>query len=263
VSRALRLALALALGLAGPATAAPSFLRRVELSLAGGAYKIDPQSDLGDSERQTNHLRLFYQDATLGSLALRASYALLPSERLALGVVLGVAPGAIRGRAAALLSYRLELVLHLLTGPLMPYLSVGGGGHTLATPPSILGTDTDPAAAWGAGLKVKLGRRFRLRLDFTHVLGDPLSTARVASHFEWGAGLGLLLDPPPPPPDPSPDRDGDGLINAVDRCPDEPEDPDGFEDDDGCPEPDNDRDGVPDAVDLCPRAAGPGPRGCP
>jgi OOP family OmpA-OmpF porin len=48
------------------------------------------------------------------------------------------------------------------------------------------------------------------------------------------------------------DRDGDGLRDDVDQCPDEPEDFDGFADDDGCPDPDNDRDGILDADDECP-----------
>jgi outer membrane protein OmpA-like peptidoglycan-associated protein len=48
------------------------------------------------------------------------------------------------------------------------------------------------------------------------------------------------------------DRDGDGILDAVDRCPDEPEDRDGFEDEDGCPDPDNDHDGIPDDADRCP-----------
>lgn len=48
------------------------------------------------------------------------------------------------------------------------------------------------------------------------------------------------------------DRDGDGIADDIDRCPDEPEDRDGFEDEDGCPEPDNDRDGVRDVDDKCP-----------
>src|SRR5262245_64111852 len=52
------------------------------------------------------------------------------------------------------------------------------------------------------------------------------------------------------------DRDGDGIRDSVDRCPDEPEDKDGFEDEDGCPDPDNDRDGVKDVEDACPNAAG-------
>jgi outer membrane protein OmpA-like peptidoglycan-associated protein len=48
------------------------------------------------------------------------------------------------------------------------------------------------------------------------------------------------------------DRDGDGYKDDVDKCPDEPEDFDGFKDDDGCPDPDNDNDGIPDVDDRCP-----------
>jgi outer membrane protein OmpA-like peptidoglycan-associated protein len=48
------------------------------------------------------------------------------------------------------------------------------------------------------------------------------------------------------------DRDGDGIRDADDRCPDDPEDKDGFQDTDGCPEADNDGDGIPDSIDRCP-----------
>ena len=48
------------------------------------------------------------------------------------------------------------------------------------------------------------------------------------------------------------DRDGDGIPDSVDQCPDEPEDKDGFQDEDGCPDLDNDGDGIPDAQDKCP-----------
>jgi OmpA-OmpF porin, OOP family len=48
------------------------------------------------------------------------------------------------------------------------------------------------------------------------------------------------------------DRDGDGLKDDIDKCPDDPEDFDSFEDEDGCPEPDNDRDGLLDEDDKCP-----------
>jgi hypothetical protein len=51
------------------------------------------------------------------------------------------------------------------------------------------------------------------------------------------------------------DRDHDGVYDVDDRCPDQPEDRDGFQDEDGCPELDNDNDGVPDAQDKCPNAA--------
>lgn len=60
------------------------------------------------------------------------------------------------------------------------------------------------------------------------------------------------------------DRDHDGIPDDEDQCPDDPEDKDGFQDEDGCPDPDNDGDGVPDVQDACPMV--PGPKefdGCP
>jgi outer membrane protein OmpA-like peptidoglycan-associated protein len=51
------------------------------------------------------------------------------------------------------------------------------------------------------------------------------------------------------------DSDADGLGDSVDRCPQEAEDRDGFEDQDGCAEPDNDKDGIADDDDECPEDA--------
>ncbi len=48
------------------------------------------------------------------------------------------------------------------------------------------------------------------------------------------------------------DSDGDGIEDSKDKCPNEPEDFDGFQDDDGCPDPDNDHDGILDINDKCP-----------
>jgi outer membrane protein OmpA-like peptidoglycan-associated protein len=53
------------------------------------------------------------------------------------------------------------------------------------------------------------------------------------------------------------DRDGDQVSDAADSCPDQPEDRDGFQDEDGCPEADNDNDGVVDTADKCPVDPGP------
>jgi OmpA-OmpF porin, OOP family len=62
----------------------------------------------------------------------------------------------------------------------------------------------------------------------------------------------------------STDRDGDGIPDNVDQCPDEPEDKDGFQDEDGCPDPDNDGDTVLDVNDKCPNEPGPASNaGCP
>lgn len=60
------------------------------------------------------------------------------------------------------------------------------------------------------------------------------------------------------------DNDGDGIPDVDDRCPAEPEDKDGFQDSDGCPDPDNDGDGVPDTADKCPAEYAPHTAdGCP
>ncbi len=48
------------------------------------------------------------------------------------------------------------------------------------------------------------------------------------------------------------DKDGDGYKDDVDKCPEQPEDFDGFKDEDGCPDPDNDNDGILDVDDRCP-----------
>src|SRR5262249_57152840 len=68
---------------------------------------------------------------------------------------------------------------------------------------------------------------------------------RVLAALTWSPsaeGAGALLA----------DRDGDGVPDRDDLCPDEPEDRDGFQDEDGCPDPDNDLDGIPDEKDKCP-----------
>ena len=51
------------------------------------------------------------------------------------------------------------------------------------------------------------------------------------------------------------DQDGDGLLDSQDGCPADPEDMDGYADEDGCPEPDNDEDGIDDGDDPCPDEA--------
>ncbi len=51
---------------------------------------------------------------------------------------------------------------------------------------------------------------------------------------------------------PEPDNDKDGVLDDKDKCNLQPEDRDGFQDDDGCPDPDNDKDGILDVKDKCP-----------
>jgi len=60
------------------------------------------------------------------------------------------------------------------------------------------------------------------------------------------------------------DSDGDGIVDELDACPNDPEDFDGFQDEDGCPDLDNDGDGILDVDDACPNEPGPPEtNGCP
>ena len=90
----------------------------------------------------------------------------------------------------------------------------------------------------------------------TGFFGLGLTTGVGSPDFRIGAGLSFGDNPsyrPRPAPTPR-DSDGDGIENSEDQCPDQAEDPDGFEDEDGCPDDDNDQDGIADATDRCPNA---------
>jgi len=79
-----------------------------------------------------------------------------------------------------------------------------------------------------------------------------------------GDGYGDLLDRCPSQPEnfngyqdqdgcpDDPDSDSDGIADSLDQCELIAEDKDGYLDSDGCPEPDNDLDGLLDAADKCP-----------
>ena len=92
-----------------------------------------------------------------------------------------------------------------------------------------------------AGVKLYLARNSFLSLG----AGRGLRPGKVGSP-DFRGMIGIVFEPN------IGDRDGDGLKDDVDKCPDDPEDFDGFEDEDGCPEPDNDHDGILDEDDKCP-----------
>jgi len=97
-----------------------------------------------------------------------------------------------------------------------------------------------PLEALG-GIKLYLARNSFLSLG----AGRGLMASKGGSP-DFRGMIGIVFEPN------IGDRDGDGLKDDVDKCPDDPEDFDRFEDEDGCPEPDNDRDGILDEDDKCP-----------
>ena len=124
-------------------------------------------------------------------------------------------------------------------------------GEVLGSVPLGLHTNYQPLEAL-AGVKLYLAKNSFLSIG----AGRGLLANRGANP-DFRAFISIVFEPS------IGDRDGDGLKDDVDKCPDAPEDFDGFEDEDGCPDPDNDRDGIPDVDDKCPNVPGPPPDGCP
>jgi outer membrane protein OmpA-like peptidoglycan-associated protein len=115
---------------------------------------------------------------------------------------------------------------------------IGASVPTASLPLEVIGGLTYARGSWevygggGLGLTDGIGAP-----DFRIIAG-----VRFRKHVEARQGFG--------------DSDGDGVMDKDDKCPNEPEDTDGFEDEDGCPDLDNDHDGIPDAEDECPELAG-------
>lgn len=90
---------------------------------------------------------------------------------------------------------------------------------------------------------------------------EPSTTAPYFYNQGFQAGLKFKLfggkkkitAPPPPPPPPVPvDSDGDGIVDSLDKCPNQA----GTAKYNGCPIPDSDGDGINDEQDKCPNQAG-------
>jgi OmpA-OmpF porin, OOP family len=171
-------------------------------------------------------------------------------------------------------AYRASFVLHLNDNYMVqPFLLAGYGGMTsLSGNSAVVPGDTVGFIHGGVGFKVGFTPWIGIRLDgrillpWTAVPGMPIGDriGYTGPDFEAFAGLYVnfsevekihifhnerVIEKVTPKRG---DRDGDGIPDDIDKCPNEPEDKDGFQDEDGCPDPDNDHDGIPDALDKCP-----------
>jgi OOP family OmpA-OmpF porin len=128
------------------------------------------------------------------------------------------------------------LGMSVRVGPALDLVAeVYGGTYSNA----MFGANTTPFEAVG-GLKIFVVENSYLMLG----AGRRITESDAGANLR--AFVGFVFEPS------IGDRDGDGFRDDVDRCPDNPEDFDHFEDTDGCPEPDNDQDGIRDGDDQCP-----------
>ena len=109
----------------------------------------------------------------------------------------------------------------------------------------------DFVANAGPGITLQIVGPLHLRSDLRWYgsFGADATEARADAfqNLEWTLGFDFRGEEKV-----DKDKDDDGILDDDDRCPLDPEDVDGFEDEDGCPEDDNDKDGIVDIRDECP-----------
>ncbi|HEX3695339.1 MAG TPA: OmpA family protein [Polyangia bacterium] len=267
-------ALLTALGLSGGtahAQAEPK-LFQLELGAMGGAHFFANDLELGVADDPS-----LPSPKSSGLFGLRLGVTLHPMISLEAESV-GI-PSADNQHDYSLfiLGWRAHVLVNLmqgriLNGKLTPFVLAGMGAlsvvKTEGTAYNEIKKDTDPAYHVGVGFRYRLTSLLAVRLDGRVLAVPNTKSGGFSPDFEVMAGLSAFLGgkpfgpppapPPPPVPPPPPavvDSDNDGIPDNVDKCPNEPEDKDGFQDEDGCPDPDNDNDGVADVKDKCPNEA--------
>jgi outer membrane protein OmpA-like peptidoglycan-associated protein len=100
----------------------------------------------------------------------------------------------------------------------------------------------------GLAVASKTGTELKIAFDLNLNSGDKPAFSGAP---DWGLWLAISHSGAIVPKD----SDRDGVKDNEDQCPNQPEDLDGYQDDDGCPEIDNDGDGIPDLEDKCPDLA--------
>ena len=156
---------------------------------------------------------------------------------------------------------RIQVRFELMPGRrVQPFVLVGGGAPVaLSSKRLTLNSGVIGEGYIGAGLRINTDKGFAFRADarFAIIPGEnpPLlgyeGEVNIGIDFHIGEKHAKPTTELPVNATPS-DRDGDGIPDDKDKCPDRPEDFDGFEDADGCPDIDNDGDHVLDIADKCP-----------
>jgi outer membrane protein OmpA-like peptidoglycan-associated protein len=157
---------------------------------------------------------------------------------------------------------RVQLRAQVMARPnLMPFVVIGGGAPIdLSAARKTLNSGITGDGYVGAGVRYATTRgvvlRFDARLAFLPGIDPMTGDSKLAFEGDITFGAEFALDSKrrheASTPAARSDRDNDGIPDELDKCPDQPEDKDGFQDADGCPDIDNDGDGVLDIADKCP-----------
>jgi outer membrane protein OmpA-like peptidoglycan-associated protein len=247
----------------------------VEIGGTGGLHVFHVDNELGVDDRPDVTslknapmfgLRLGINGNVIGIEAEGAVVLTKPRREPAFDVYTGAARG--------------HLVLQFRAGTyentVVPFFLVGGGVMNVVKSDNtaVIAKDTDVMAYAGLGFKFR-GNGWGIRFEGRALMVPSTTSTGVVGVLDFEALGSLYIDigrkkqaaaavvtnpdedvPPKtdivvaPKPEVS-DEDKDGVVDTDDKCKDQPEDKDSFEDGDGCPDPDNDNDTVFDADDKC------------
>ena len=200
----------------------------------------------------------------------RVGYGFLKVSKLLIGAEgeLGFTPTEIRNTSTSVtnLALRAHAIATFDTGGrVQPFALFGfGSSMSFSDDESQLSNDQDFVWHGGIGARVAIKNGFGVRLDARLLLPPSSASTTVTDDYEILLGVyknfGKIKatkkeEPVPTEPAAPADTDGDGITDDKDKCPNEAEDMDQFEDEDGCPDADNDKDGIPDTSDKCPNKA--------
>jgi outer membrane protein OmpA-like peptidoglycan-associated protein len=160
-----------------------------------------------------------------------------------------------------------DLYFHWFRGDFSPFIGLGGDFFTTMTDGD-LGGDLDGNVHVSFGFRGLVSRSIALRAEIRDYVIEDYS---IWKKYGWGqnfgygqnlemtVGIDFYLNAPAKIIVPS-DRDSDGIIDSLDRCPDQA----GIVENHGCPDVDSDHDGIVDRLDKCPDKAGVAEnQGCP
>ena len=221
---------------------------RLELGLASGEHAFSKTDELGVTDQANEP-----GPENAAMVGLRAAIGFTPRWALEGEAMYIPTKDDVLHDSVTVFGLRAHVRFDILTGKFKPFLVAGMGMHVLRSNSPQMDNDVDESFHWGGGIRYAFTDNFEARLDARDLIvpdrtmNGATNELEVTGGVTWrfGGKKALVVPPmppaeePPPAPEPAPvigDRDGDGFLDNVDKCPDEPETRNGFQDDDGCPD---------------------------
>ena len=223
--------------------------------LGGFIGLMFPSSSVNLQSQYATHQSL----SAAPELGVRAAYFPIKYVGGELEYMIGSSRTSMDNNGATLWALRAQVIGQYPAWRVTPFAVLGVGRMGVLS--STMGNDGDPLFLFGVGAKAALTQSLSARLDLRDNMTQKYaaSNGSQAHSFEMMIGLSLVLGRPQEAPTVVDiDTDRDGVVDRLDRCPNE-----AGVGTDGCPVRDRDGDGVADSEDKCPDVKGNPPDGCP